>query len=60
MTIKSFVHFFKSGGSRGKAHCGIFKSEALKLIKIQTKFAKQILTVTISFSTAQGENFCQP
>jgi len=49
--------FSKVVGSRGKAHCGIFKGEALKLIKIQTKLAKQILTVTISFSTVQVEIF---
>ena len=41
MTIKSFCPLFsKSGqGQEAVAPCGIFKGEALKLLKIQTKFA---------------------
>ena len=41
MTMKSFCPLFsKSGGGQGAvAPCGIFKGEALKLPKIQTKFA---------------------
>ena len=59
MKIKSFCPLFsKSGQGQGAAApCGIFKGEALKLpIKIQN-LRKQILTVTIGFSTAQLEMF---
>ena len=41
MTIKSFCRTFfkKFVGFRGKAPDGIFKGEALKLLKIKPKFA---------------------
>ncbi len=46
MTIKSFCRTFfkKFVGSRGKAPCGIFKGEALKL---KQNLRKQILLITI-------------